>query len=452
MATSPLAFVGISQFSQDFQTILDRQVKIASVPIQRLQQDQVDLLGRKQLLTNLNGAVATLGSTLADLGQVGAEKALYASSSDAAIVSVTYTGASAPATYTISDITSIAHAASATTAGYANSTATPVSATGSVRLSVNGQEYNLTLTAQENNLTGLRDKINNLGAGVTATVLTTGTGANPYYLSITANANGHKPITLVDDPTGTPVSLLATVDDGANTEFKINGAAVSKSGTLINDVVPGITFNILDTTSGSETVTLTLASDRSRLQSSLESFVAQYNSVVFQVDAQVGSAAGLLTGNFLVREVAGALRQVASYRSSSGTVQGLADLGIEFDSQGKASFNQTTFDTLSETNIQDAFTLLGSESSGLGALASKFTQLSDPVIGLIKVEQDQYDKTDKALTDQVAILTERVSVLRLSVTAKLQAADALLAGLESQQRVLDASIQSLNVTLYGKNE
>jgi flagellar hook-associated protein 2 len=282
--------------------------------------------------------------------------------------------------------------------------------------------------------------------------LTTGTGTTPYYLSITANANGHKPITLVDDPSGTPVNLLATADDGANTEFKINGAAVSKSGTLINDVVPGITFNILDTTSGPEKVTLTLASDRSRLQSSLETFVAQYNSVVSQVDAQVGPSAGQLTGNFLLREVAGALREVASYHSSSGSVQSLIDLGVEFDAQGKASFNQTTFDTLSDTHIQDAFTFLGSETSGLGALAGKFTQLSDPVTGLIKVEQDQYDKTDKALTDQVAILTERVSVLRLSVTAKLQAADSLLAGLESQRSVLDASIQSLNLTLYGKNE
>jgi len=451
MSTQPLAFTGVSQFSTDFQTILSRAVKIASLPIQQLQQDQIELVTQKQLLTNLNSTVGSFGDVLKNLGSIGAEKALVASSSDSSKVSVTYTGATSPATYTISDITSIARSASATTAGYASSTSGVAGASGSFRLTFDGKNYDFTLAADKNNLQGLRDKLNSLGAGLSASVLTTGTGATPYYLSITASSSGHKPITLVDDPTGTPVNLLATTDDGANTEFKINGASVSKPSTLINDVVGGITFTVSETTEGSETIKLSLASDRSRLSSALQSFASSYNALAQQIDAQIGPTAGLLTGDFVIREVQEKLRAVAG-KTGTGSIKGLADLGIEFDNAGKASFNEETFDALSSAGIQDAFSFLGTETTGFGDLASQFSTMSDPVSGLIKVQQDQYDKTDSKLSEQISVLSERVSAMQLSLTARLQAADALLASLESQQTVLDASLKSLNVTLYGKSD
>lgn len=449
MSTQPLAFTGVSQFSADFQTILSRAVKIASIPIQQMQQDQVELVSQKQLLGNLSGAVSGLASILTDLGSIGAEKALVASSSDSSKVSVTYTGATTPASYKITDITSIARSASATTSGYVDGNSAKAGESGSFRLTVDGKDYNFSLAAEKNNLQGLRDKVNSLGAGVTASVLTTGTGSTPYYLSITANSTGSKPIRLVDDPSGTPVNLLATVDDGANTNFKINGAPVSKPGTLINDVVGGITFTIADTTEGSEAVTLTLASDRTRLSTALQSLVYSYNTLMDQVDAQIGPTAGLLTGDFVIREVKEGLRAVSG-ATGTGLIRGLADLGVEFDQSGKAAFNPATFDSLSSAGIEDAFTFLGSETKGFGALASRFLAMSDPVSGMIKAQQDQYDRTDSNLSDQIATLTERVTAMQLSMTAKLQAADALLASLESQQRVLDAAVKSLNVTLFGK--
>jgi flagellar hook-associated protein 2 len=452
MATSPLAFVGVSQFSQDFQTILNRTLTIAAQPIARLQKDQVDLVTRKQLLGDLRGAVAGFGASLAKLGQVAAERALVASSSNSGKVSAVSTGASAPATYTLSEITSVARGASATTAGYADASTAEVSGSGVVRLTVGGQEFRLTLGEGKNNLAGLRDAINGANAGVTATVLTTGTGATPYYLSVTANTTGLRAITLTADPETAAANLLAAADPGANTEFKINGAAVSKPGRLINDVVSGLTFTVHQTTGEGETVTLTLASDRGRLSSALREFVEQYNGLVAKVDAQVGPAAGLLTGNFLVRQIADSLREVGSYTGGRGAVKSLANLGVEFDSRGKAVFHAAVFDALPEAAVQDAFVFLGSETSGLGGLSAKFTQLSDPVAGLIKLELDQNDRTDQALTAQIATLNERLKALQASVSARLQAADALLAGLESQQRVLDASLKSLNLILFGKNK
>jgi flagellar hook-associated protein 2 len=451
MSLTPLTFTGVSKFSTDFQTILQRTVAIASQPIQSMQSEQANLLAQKQLLTNMNGSVAALADVVSALGGLGGTKALSATSSDQTKVSVSSTTAAAPATYTISEITSIARNASASSAGYANSTTETVSANGSVRLTFGGESYDTTLSSEDNNLVGLRDWINSQGAGVTATILTTGTGVTPYYLSITANSSGLKPITLVDEPEGAATNLLAVTDNGANAEFKVNGVAVSKASNLINDVVSGLAFTIGGTTGLNETVTLTLATDRSMLSDALESFVAAYNAVVDQVDAQIGENAGLLTGDIIVREVQQTLRAVSGYLGA-GVFASLTDLSIEFDDEGKVSFDPDAFATLNDTGIEAALEFLGSESTGFGSLAAELTSISDPVTGLIRTQQDFYGKRDETLSDQIDIVTERVTNLQLSTSQRLQVMDALLAHLESQQTVLNASIQGLYLTLFGKND
>jgi flagellar hook-associated protein 2 len=254
------------------------------------------------------------------------------------------------------------------------------------------------------------------------------------------------------DDNGAGVNLLTSANQGANTEFKLNGVAVSKPTTFINDVVPGVTFNILGTTSGSESVTVSLASDRTKLRSALQTFASAYNQVVNQVDGQIGPDAGLLSGDFLVRETQETLRSLTRYEAGSGTIRSLGALGIELDRQGKMTFNAETFDGLSSGQVSAAFTFLGSTSTGFGGLVSKLNGISDPVTGLAKLQTDRYDVTDSRLTSEIAEVTERINNMQRSLSARLQAADALLGQLESQSSLVDASIQSLKFSLFGKQE
>lgn len=451
MSLSPLSFTGVSTFSEDFQQILDRAVRIASLPIQQLQNQQADLIQQKMLVSNLSAAVGALAAKVSNLGTIGQQKALTATSSNSAKVTATNINATSAATYTLSEITSVAKAAAETTVrGYATSNATPVSSTGIVKLIVGSNQYTIDISAN-NSLVGIRDAINALNAGVTASVLTTGTGADPNYLSITANATGATTLELRDDPTGANVNLLTTNNQGANTVFKLNGVSVSKPTAYINDVVPGVTFTISDVTSGAETVTVTLASDRNKLSAALQDFVSAYNEVRNQINAQVGENAGLLSGDYLVREVQARLRALVSYQGT-GAIQNLTALGVEFDSNGVATFNPTTFNALSDSAIQDAFTFLGSATTGFGALASTLTSISDSVGGLAKIQIDKYDETDERLSSQIEVMTQRVADLQRTLSARLQAADALLASLEGQQQVLDATLKSLQLTLFGKQE
>jgi flagellar hook-associated protein 2 len=446
MGITPLAFVGISKFSNDFQTILNRAVQIAELPVRQLQNRDADVLQKKTLFSGLSAGVAGLASSLKSLGETAANRALSASSSNPDAVAMLYSGATTPATYVIDEITSVAAAASERTLiGYADSAATPVGSTGDFKLVVGDDEF--VFTPAGNTLVGLRDHINALGAGVTASILTTADG---NYLSLSANASGATTLALYDDPGGANTNLLTAANQGSDAVFKLNGITVTQTTNLVNSVIPGLTFTIRQATAAP--VTLALSSSRAALASALESFVAQYNNLRALVNAQVGPAAGLLSGNFVVHQLQTLLRGIASYRTSGETVNSLAELGVEFDSAGKAALNAGVFNRLTDAQLDGAFKFLGSAGVGLGAFSGRLAEFSDPIRGLIRMEQESLDRIDKQLQTQIEQMTARIEAMRKGLARKLQQADTLLAALESQQTQLEASLEGLSLVLYGRKD
>ncbi len=450
---TPLVFTGISQFSDDFQTIINRAVAIAQIPLQELQNEQADLLTKKQLLTDLRLSVADLASVVDRLGRLGETRALSATSSNTSRVTVTLNGATSPGTYTITDITSVATAASETTAsGYATDDSTPVSTDGVMELVVGSQTYTIDLTAGgQNNLIGLRDAINGLDAGVSATILNTGAGSTPYYLSITAQNTGATTLQLRETAGDAGSNILTSSNQGSDAVFKLNGLTVTSPENTLTDVIPGLTFTIHQTTDPGESVVLSLSSSRTEVGNALADLVSAYNDLRSRVNLQIGETAGLLSGDFIVREIQQRMRELASFEAA-GSIKRLADLGIEFDDQGVMSFNSTKFYSLPESSFNAALDFLGAPTTGFGALSDNFEAISDPVNGLIRTQQDQYDKTDERLSEQISQLTERIDFMQQSLTERLQQADVLLAQLESQQTLLEASLKGLDLAVYGRND
>ena len=170
MATSiaPQSFTGVSNYSADFQSILTRAVSIASLPLKQLQNTEADVLQKKAQLANFGDSVSSLASSFTTLAQSVSTNGIQATSSDSTVVSASASGAQGTASYTINSITSLATTASETsTSGFTDSAATPVSANGAVKLVVGSKSFNINLTIAHNNLVGLRDAINSLGAGAT---------------------------------------------------------------------------------------------------------------------------------------------------------------------------------------------------------------------------------------------------------------------------------------------
>jgi flagellar hook-associated protein 2 len=318
-----------------------------------------------------------------------------------------------------------------------------VSTTGQVQLVVGSQDFSLDVSAN-NTLNGLAQAINSANAGVTATV----TG-NPGAYSLSLTAAGPTNIQLND--LQSPTNLVSGTNQGSNASFSLNGVPIIESSNNITDVIPGVSFTLLNTLpTGS--VSLSLATDPTQLSSAIQTFVTDYNTLVSQVSAQQGQNAGPLQGDLIINEISGDMQQLVTYYSpsSSSTIRSLSDLGVTFNDTGQMSFDSSTFNALSDTQISDAFKFLGSSSSGFAALANNFTQLSDPITGLIQTQIDGYETENTDLGNQITTAQARATQVQQSATAQAQAADALVAQLQSEQSDLDASIQSVNYVLYGR--
>ncbi len=444
---APVTLSGVSEYSSDLQSVLNRAVEIAQIPITELQNQDSTVLSQESALGQLQSTVQGFASSLSSLGTVASSEALSATSSDSSVVSATDTGATSAATYTINSVTSVASAASETSQkGYADSTSTAVSSTGSMELLVGTTPYKFTLSSANNNLTGLASEINSLNAGVTASVLTTASGD---YLSVSANSTGAITLQIIDDPGGANTQWLTDTNQGADAKFELNGISVDQSSNTVNNVIPGLTFNIQGTSS--TPVTLSLTSDPTQLTSALQDVVTNYNGVLTALEAQEGQTGGALSGDTSVTQLQEAMNQFAAYTDPGGTIQSLSDLGITFSSNGQASFDASAVSGFTDAQLTAAFTFIGSATSGLVGASQTFQQFSDPTTGLLTVEAQGLSQTDQDLQSQITTLTSQLTTMQDNLASQLSSADAMIAELQSQQTELTGSLQSLSLVLYGQD-
>jgi hypothetical protein len=106
---------------------------------------------------------------------------------------------------------------------------------------------------------------------------------------------------------------------------------------------------------------------------------------------------------------------------------------------------------MNSTQLSDALKYVGSATTGLGAFSQTFSQFSDPINGVIQVEQAGDTTTDNHLQSQISTITTHINEMQRSLAKQIEAADALESNFESQQTLLTSAIQGLNLVLYGKN-
>jgi flagellar hook-associated protein 2 len=452
MSISALTFTGISQFSDDFQAIVSRTVAIANLPVQRLESDQTTLLSKKTVMSNMRSTVANLVSSLESLGTVASGRAVSPASSSSK-VSVSLNGTPSVGSYVISDVTSLATIASATSKnGYNTKDSTAVAGGDhTIDLVVGGTTHTISLTEATDNLEDLAAAINSGEYGVRASIIDTGATSGRYHLALTSTEAG--PVSLSLRTTGgePDPELMETTSAGSNAVFKINGQDVTSSTNSISSVVEGLIFTLNETTSAGETITISAQSSRNTLATALESVATAYNSLRAAIDAQTGESAGALAGDRVIYDIQARMRSIVGVSGADGNGN-LAEVGLTMGADGKMTFDDAQLDAMGAAELEDAFAFLDNSPGSLGAFAAKLDQLSDAETGSMKAELDLYDETDERLTSQIETLSERVTALQSTLFSQLQAADALLAQLESQQSVLAGSLESLYLVLYGKND
>jgi len=434
-----------SKYSSDLQQVLSRAVAIASLPLTQLNGQLTTLQNRSTALNSLNGKFTALQSALQ-----GVSDAVVSSSalvSDHSVITAQTDATTKPGSYSIHVVTagSSSNALSLNTLPTVTDPFTQsISTATSFTLTVGGTP--VTVTPAANNLSALADAINSSGANVSATIVNLGSPSAPsYQLSLQSTKLGNIALQLND---GTQ-DLIGTLSAGVEAQYQVNGnpaTPISSDSSMVT-IAPGLTVNLLE--AGDSTVTVSQSS--AAQANAMSSFVAAYNAAVDELNTNRGQGGGALTGDALINTLSHSLRNITGFTGGSGAVQNLTDLGLTFDKTGHLNFDQTVFQNAASAHPNDLSAFLGSASTGgfLKDAADTLNGLEDPTNGSIQASitsaQTAIDNQNKKISNE----QDHIDAVTATLTAKIDAADALIASLEQQANYFTTLFASINGNING---
>ena len=244
-------------------------------------------------------------SSLTDLEGILSEKT--GSSSDTNVLSLTAANSTAIAgTHTV-EVTSLA----TTSSGYlAAIPAASDSLSGSFTLQVGtgGTAQTIVIGAAPSSpaantiytgsgvdtLAGLAAAINSSGVGINASVLTDSSGSQLSLVSGTSGALGNITVSAnsISDTT-TPSGTLAYSSpvSGLDAHLTVDGDPLTSASNTVANLIPGVTFQLLAPSSTGEQVQVVIGNDNTDVESTVNQFVTNYNSLISAMNTQEGNDA-----------------------------------------------------------------------------------------------------------------------------------------------------------------
>ncbi len=445
----------------DFGPIVDALVQAERLPIDRISQQRLDaqskqtdfgLLGGK--LLGLQTAASAIRTRLSfDKNQISVTSA---SSQTLLTASVSSTAAAGTHTVTVNNLAS-AHQIVSKASTAVSSIDTDIVSGGSGAFSFqvgSGSVQTVNLDAN-GTLEDLRDGINDLGAGASASILNTGTESSPSYrLVLSSNDSGtSNAITISSDNTTldtgtTGVDTFQAAEDAQIILGEGAGAVtIDRSSNTLTDIISGITLN-LQAEDLSNSVTISVTQDNSAVKEGISAFVSAYNETVAFVNERTNfnvetGERGLFVGESLARTVLDRIRQ-STFSQISGltTYTGASQIGFETQTvDGTIKLNETTLDTALSANysaVRDLF--IQNPTTGTEGIAELVV---DAVDGLDDVESGALTLRQNGLTNQINDFAKQIAVkeadlLRFEEQQRIKFGnlDGLLASLQNQLSAL----------------
>ncbi len=407
----------------DVNGIVGQLMSLEQRPVVSLNKKEADYQAKISAYGNISGALSSFQTTVQDLSSLEKFQSLKASSSDAAALTATASGKAASGNHSIS-VSALAQPQKLAVAGQASDitsigTGSPSTITfdfGSISggtfdatsgkykdatFAPSGQgSKTITIDAGNNTLQGIRDTINAAKIGITASIINDGSAA-PFALSLSPTSPGASNSLKISVAGDEALSALLAHDPGAqqnltqtmtaqNATLTVDGVAISKSGNSINDVIPGVTLELLKTTS--TPATLTIAHDSSAITGLVQNFVKGYNELnkTLQEATAYNPATkqgAVLQGDSTIRLLQSQMRTVLNtpISNTGGTLTTLSQIGVTIQKDGTMAVDTSKLNSAVNTNSDDVarlFTTVGRSSDPLvsySAAASNTSTGSFPV-------------------------------------------------------------------------
>ncbi|MFK7759885.1 MAG: flagellar filament capping protein FliD [Phycisphaerales bacterium] len=343
--------------------------------------------------------------------------------------------------------------------------------TAGVRFIDGSFETNLEFDANDS-LEDVITAINDSGAGVSASILNTGTGSAPFRLSLASEESGSDGRFIVDS--GGFDLGITTIDQGNDSRVfygstdPADGILISSSTNQLDGVIQGVTIDLLSTSD--ESVEISITEDTESVETKIQEFVDAFNSAIEQIDFQTRydqetEARGTLLGDGTIIGLrgglfSGILRENDGFTSEFSR---LSDVGIrigegstlEFDAEKfreafaddpqavEDLFTRRTVDTTLGDDDPNTDTPLEYSERGVMVILEDFAKAyTDSISGVLTGRDSSFDDQISLQESRIEFIDNRLDQRRDILTRQFLAMEQAIAGFQTQGAAL-SQIQSL---------
>ncbi|MFO1196915.1 MAG: flagellar filament capping protein FliD [Burkholderiaceae bacterium] len=447
--------------SIDVASIVSQLMAVESQPLNKLQTRLSGVQTEISAFGQLQGMLSAFQDAARGLTSLDTWHAATATSSDPTAVKAAASTGAVSGTYDMT-VTKLAKRQTMATGPLAN--ATTVFGGGTLRVQLgtlnaagttftanpDKAEVPITIAAGAT-ISEVRDAINSANAGVTASLVTDGSGvrlvvrsndsglSNAVRLSVTdddgndADASGLS--RLAFDPTGTKVMTQTIAPQDA--QFNVNGLDLTSASNTVSGVVENVTLNFYK--EGTGTVNVTVQPDADTMRKAVDKFVSAYNDLTKTIASvtrydPATKVAGPLQGNTTVMMIQRQLRSTLQAVVGGASVGTLSAAGLQVQRDGTLSVNSTQFSAAvaDPTKLQALFGASDADPSRIG-IARRLDTLVTGILG-----------SDGAVTGATSTLQKQQTDIQKQQTRMQDRLTQIQARLTKQYTALDSSLSQLS--------
>jgi flagellar hook-associated protein 2 len=251
-------------------------------------------------------------------------------------------------------------------------------------------------------------------------------------LTATTPASSFGPLT---DLTAIKTIGINTGFTGQDAILTVDGLSVDCASNTVSTVIPGVTFQLLATST--TPVQVQIANDNTDVQTAFSSFVGAYNTIVKDLSTQEGEDASgnpePLYGNTIISQLQSALSLALTSGTPSGSVNNLAQLGISVNPDGTLTLNGDTLDSELNSNYSAVVGYLQSSGSFGQNFAITLQELGNSnSTGAIALALSTDSSQEKTLNDNVANQNTLIATEQVNLTSELNTANEVLQAIPEQ--------------------
>lgn len=447
----------------DFGLVVTELAKVQRLPIDKLTSKKQELQSKLTDYGSLGTKLLALQSAADKLKLPGSFDRSSSTVSDETIVNAQASAGAGTGSYTV-QVSQLAKAHQITNkAAKALSSTTDAIVSGgtgtfSFRVGT-GTDQSIALS-EGATLEDLRSAINDLGAGVTASVINTGTESAPAYrLTLTATSSGAtNTITILSDTTtldfsnGSGTGGVDTLQAGQNAIILIGDPdqttiTIQRESNVVTDAIPDVTLTLKSKTT-TDPVTININSDAEAVKTNIKALATAYNDIVKFVNERTAYDISSKTGGRFFNEstaknVLTQLRNALSGQVSELSVyQTVGVIGFKTERDGTVTIDDAKLDSALASNYSAVRALFVTQPTSIG-IAQRLTKAVDL---LDSVDTGAFTIRKKSITDQISKMSAEIGRkedIAAQYEERLRIQFASLDGLLQKLQAQTSSLRSL---------